>query len=221
MNDATTKTCSVCKQVFPLSCFGKNSKNRDSLQAYCQGCAHEKFKRYYAKHKEITEYRLYSNLELPSKVCSHCKDLLPPKAFSNDKSRLDGLSRWCKECWRKCKANRPKANRPKANRPLTRTCSIATLPVPDYGPKEVELESVGLERSGTYPFLPPQHVPIDELRAVEHSQSGDRQFLEMLLEITRLDNHCIRLIKCEIPKRPTVYYDLWRLLLRHQSPVKL
>lgn len=41
-----TKTCTLCKQEFPLSAFGKHSITKDGLSYWCKQCNRERSKKY-------------------------------------------------------------------------------------------------------------------------------------------------------------------------------
>lgn len=48
----TTKKCAKCKVVHIIEQFGKNSRNRDSLDNYCKMCMKEKNQEQYYKHQQ-------------------------------------------------------------------------------------------------------------------------------------------------------------------------
>jgi hypothetical protein len=45
------KTCSRCKQLYPLDNFNKKKGTRDGLQSWCRDCNKARSRRYYAEHR--------------------------------------------------------------------------------------------------------------------------------------------------------------------------
>jgi hypothetical protein len=46
------KTCTVCKEVRPLSEFGKDKNSRDGYRSRCKSCVHKDNSRYYHANRE-------------------------------------------------------------------------------------------------------------------------------------------------------------------------
>src|SRR6266478_10085011 len=88
------KLCATCGIVRDITAFSKDKYRKDGISNRCKECDSAKFKVWAIKEKEY--FRLTS--EIFEKQCSGCKKFKPSKSFNKDKSRVDGLQRYCKVC---------------------------------------------------------------------------------------------------------------------------
>jgi hypothetical protein len=105
MEEIKTRICTKCHVEKPLTQFSKDPHGKDGLKHECKLCRHERY-------LEENPNRKHKIIYLPSegfKVCPKCKIEKPLSEFSEDKrSKWDGLSCYCKECWRDRQRNRRK-----------------------------------------------------------------------------------------------------------------
>ncbi len=124
----TFKQCTKCKDVKPLSDFGKTVRHADGLRYQCRVCDHayclrygelhsdrrlESSRQHHANNREkrnaqSINYRVLNRAKYATsppamegeKICPRCQVLKPYVAFGRDSARRDGLKPSCKECCR-------------------------------------------------------------------------------------------------------------------------
>lgn len=100
------KRCSKCKVLKERSKFSADKSQKDLLHRQCKDCTVSNRRRYldthpqdgsvyYHKRKEVNGEKSPSS----AKTCARCKKHLPGSAFYREKSRPDGLTSWCKDCF--------------------------------------------------------------------------------------------------------------------------
>lgn len=87
------KRCTGCGGDFPLSGFYANAAGRCGRHALCKACMDAK------KQQSLAKFRSMGDVRLPdAKVCSMCRQSMPPEAFSRHATSGDGLRTYCREC---------------------------------------------------------------------------------------------------------------------------
>ena len=101
------KQCTKCKKLKSKSEFSKNRKNKDGLRYWCKKCEREYKRRYYRRNRgPVKKYFVYEESHrtidgLKQKRCTKCKKWKDESKFGKHRySSKDGLSAWCKDCWR-------------------------------------------------------------------------------------------------------------------------
>jgi hypothetical protein len=92
-----SKACSRCGVVKPLTEFGKvnqhsNGGYKDGLDYRCKACTAKKAKEYQARLK-LRPTRIVSE-----KRCYRCGVTKPSSAFTKNRTTLDWLEAYCREC---------------------------------------------------------------------------------------------------------------------------
>lgn len=90
----TSKECSHCHKIKPVSKFNKREKVKDGLHSECKECRN---KRYQKKKKQI-ERNYDDKGNLISQECTYCHEIKPVSKFNKDTNTKDGLRLRCKEC---------------------------------------------------------------------------------------------------------------------------
>jgi len=99
------RLCLRCQQQKPLDEFRANPMGRDGLGSYCQDCENERAREWRRKNSENFKGRATG-----PKRCSGCKRVLEDSCFNTDKSRSDGRSPACKECYANWQRERVRKN---------------------------------------------------------------------------------------------------------------
>lgn len=84
--------CSKCREDKDTSEFYRSSRASRGFTAYCKSCTSAYGK---ARQKRLTTLR---PKPAGAKQCSKCQAIKSAEDFPRDKSQLDGLHAWCKEC---------------------------------------------------------------------------------------------------------------------------
>lgn len=96
MGATREKTCSLCRELKPLTSFYKASRATDGLQARCKRCHAARVRFYRLRLKQLNSER-----ELPSgytKRCPRCQLTQPARDFHRNASTRDGLHWVCRTC---------------------------------------------------------------------------------------------------------------------------
>lgn len=85
-----TKKCRACRQVFPatIEYFETEKHNKGGLISWCRACM--------SLYSPLPKQRVL----VETKRCSRCGDNQPATEFFKNNSTTDGLSCWCKSCYR-------------------------------------------------------------------------------------------------------------------------
>jgi hypothetical protein len=96
-----TKRCSDCKQEKPHSQFNKSALKKDGIRSECKDCSRKRSVGYRERIKEVN-----TTLVIDHKVCACCNIDKPASDFYKHIGHWDGLSHFCKECFKIDYANR-------------------------------------------------------------------------------------------------------------------
>ena len=110
----STKTCTKCAQIKPLSSFNKHPHGQDGRQARCRDCVCEAKRAAYAANREervekqremraagkwgIMRRAPRTEPATADKACSKCRNLKPYTAFQRQADTWDGLRPSCRGC---------------------------------------------------------------------------------------------------------------------------
>jgi hypothetical protein len=103
INGVWHKKCSNCGEYKPPSEFGNDLRHSDGLQSQCRVCENQSNTRWRrGRGQSPAEYVKITYINnVPHRVCSICKQLLPFDQFSNASPRSQtrsGKSSMCKQC---------------------------------------------------------------------------------------------------------------------------
>lgn len=85
------KICAHCKEQKPSSSFGKDKSRKDGLRYWCSVCRN-------ARHQEVVASLVYTSCDRA--ICTSCKTEKSVSDFPKDRGRKNGLSTWCRQCYR-------------------------------------------------------------------------------------------------------------------------
>ena len=97
------KTCTKCKRILSLECFGKDKRLRDGLQTQCKGCTQKRYNRWYTKKtsketkrqwKAKNPYVAWASTTLSAHRIRGCEVLIS----TSELKAMAEQARYCKIC---------------------------------------------------------------------------------------------------------------------------
>lgn len=92
------KKCPSCGRWLDTTEYYKNKTKTDKLQVECKACANDRNR---LNREEMKIKFEKGEVEaVKEKICTKCKTLKKAKDFHKNNSFRNGLSSWCKECFK-------------------------------------------------------------------------------------------------------------------------